>query len=120
MNALKANTSKIAALNDRFRMSLGIPAFSGGIPGNVVMTAGIAALPPDDVTAILGRVRTFSDFNEDNDPRGEHDFGAFEHAGQRVFFKFDYYAPDMMHGSEDPADPCKTVRILTIMLASEY
>jgi hypothetical protein len=120
MTALKTNTNKIAELNDRFRLSLGIPAFSGGIPGKVVMTAGIAALPADDMTAILTNVREFSDFTPDNDPRGEHDFGAFEHGGQRVFWKIDYYAPDMVHGSEDPADPCKTVRILTIMFASEY
>ncbi len=113
-------SNPIALINDRFRLSLGIPAFSGGIPGKVVMTAGIAALSPDDMTAVLTKVREFSDFSEDNDPCGEHDFGAFNHAGQKVFFKIDYYAPDLCHGSEDPADLCKTVRVLTIMLASEY
>jgi hypothetical protein len=59
-------------------------------------------------------------FTEDNDPHGEHDFGAFEHEGARIFWKIDYYAPDMEHGSENPADPKQTVRVLTIMLASEY
>jgi hypothetical protein len=112
--------NKIAELNDRFRVSLGIPAFSGGIPGKVVMTAGIAALPADDITAVLTKVREFSIFTPDNDPRGEHDFGTFEQAGEHGFWKIDYYAPDMIHGSEDPADPCKTARVLTIMLASEY
>jgi len=48
------------------------------------------------------------------------DFGAFEHEGQRIFWKIDYYAPDMEHGSENPADPKQTVRVLTIMLPSEY
>ncbi len=62
----------------------------------------------------------FDSFTEDNDPHGEHDFGAFEHAGQRIFWKIDYYAPDMEHGSENPADPQQTVRVLTIMLAREY
>ncbi len=120
MTARKSDSKKIAELNDRFRLSLGIPAFSGGIPGKVVMTAGIAALSADDMTAILTRVREFSDFNADNDPCGQHDFGAFDHGGQKVFFKIDYYAPDMVRGSDDPADPCKTVRVLTILFASEY
>ncbi len=62
----------------------------------------------------------FDSFTEDNDPHGKHDFGAFEHEGKRVFWKIDYYAPDMEHGSENPADPKQTVRVLTIMLASEY
>jgi hypothetical protein len=56
----------------------------------------------------------------DNDPQGERDFGAFEHNGDRIFWKIDYYAHDMEHGSEDASDPRQTVRVLTIMLASEY
>jgi Protein of unknown function (DUF3768) len=57
-------------------------------------------------------------------PYGEHDFGAFtfDHEGEslRIFWKIDYYAPDLLHGSEDPADPAQTIRVLTIMLAEEY
>jgi hypothetical protein len=64
----------------------------------------------------------FSRFDEDNDPHGEHDFGAMDvpEAG-RVFWKIDCYADGAMeHGSEDPADPRRSFRVLTVMLASEY
>jgi hypothetical protein len=36
------------------------------------------------------------------------------------FFKLGCFAPDMDGGSEDPADPEKTSRALTIMRADEY
>ena len=44
----------------------------------------------------------------------------FEEGGERYFFKIDYYAPNMSEGSDDPADPSKTRRVLTIGLASDY
>jgi Protein of unknown function (DUF3768) len=104
--------SKIALLNDSLRRTL--------TGGQVVMTQGVASLPESDLTQLLERVRRFRGFTEDNDPYGEHDFGSLELAGQTYFFKVDYYAPDMEGGSEDPADPAKTTRVLTIMRADEY
>lgn len=106
-------TQTIARLNDKCRKA-------PGMAGRWFETQGIAALPSLDRSAIREKVETFNDFNPDNDPYGEHDFGTFEHHGERIFWKIDYYAPDMMHGSEDPADPARTVRVLTVMLASEY
>ena len=105
-------TTRIAELNDRLRTT-----FMGG---KVLQTEGICALPEADQSAIREKVETFSDFSEDNDPYGEHDFGAFDHNGEKIFWKIDYYAPDMRHGSENPADPSQTVRVLTILLAIEY
>jgi Protein of unknown function (DUF3768) len=71
-------------------------------------------------TAIREKVETFDNFTSDNVPYGEHDFGVIEHEENRIFWKIDYYAPDMMHGSENPADPKQTIRVLTLMLAEEY
>ena len=62
----------------------------------------------------------FDRFDEDNDPYGEHDFGALEVEGERLFFKIDYYDHDLSAHSPDPADPSVTKRLLTIMLADEY
>jgi hypothetical protein len=105
-------TREIRRLNDSFRRSL-----SGG--GKRLMTAGIA-LPPEDQAAILGKVIALDAFTDDNDPHGEHDFGAFDHVGRRVFWKIDYYDQSLEFGSEDPPDPARTTRVLTIMLAEEY
>jgi hypothetical protein len=105
-------SARIRELNDELRRT-----FTGG---KVVMTAGVAALAEDDLARLLANVRSFNDFNADNDPHGEHDFGSMEQGGQTYFFKVDYYTPDMDGGSEDPADPAKTTRVLTIMRADEY
>ena len=113
----------IAILNDRFRKQLGMPPFfiEDIVPGRVLMTAGITALPPVTQIHIWAEVRDYDRFHADDDPYGEHDFGSFDCPGAgRIFWKIDYYAPDMLHGSEDPADTSRTVRVLTIMLASEY
>ncbi len=85
--------------------------------GRVVLTQGVATHPlrEDVITA----VREFTAFTQDNDPHGEHDFGGFEVAGERFFFKIDYYSDDSYtYGADPQAGPVK--RVLTIMQASEY
>lgn len=106
------HTARIRELNDVFR--------STWLTGKVLITKGIAGFSAELQSRIGEAVQTFTDFTPDNDPHGEHDFGAFTIEGHKVFWKIDYYAPDMEHGSEDPADPAKTRRVLTIMLAGEY
>jgi hypothetical protein len=104
--------TQIQQLNDAFRRS-----FVGGV---VVVTAGFESLPPDRRCAILRKVRAFDQFNADNDPHGEHDFGLIEDGGARYFWKIEYYDRDMELMSPDPADPSVTTRVLTVMLADEY
>lgn len=115
-------SSLIAEQNDRFRSMLQIPQFGQPeLRGQVVVTPGISALSPLRQIAILAEVRNFSAFSEDNDPYGEHDFGAFDHPGVgKIFWKIDYYDADYRFHSPDPADPKATRRVLTIMLAEEY
>ena len=117
------NSRKIAALNDRFRKDFYIPSFGPrSVPGRIVCTSGIAGLPPETQICIWAGVANFSVFTEDNDPHGEHDFGAFDVAGGgAIFWKIDYYADGQCEcGSENPADPAQSFRVLTIMLASEH
>ena len=111
------DAATIAAQNDLFRTSLGE---TPDLPGQTVLTQGVAALPPIEHIEVIRSVARFDTFNEDNDPHGEHDFGAFEVRGNRYFWKIDLYANDLKHGSDDPTNPEKTYRILTILLVSEY
>jgi hypothetical protein len=108
----RQKTARIRDLNDAFRST-----FSGG---NVVMTAGVDALPDMVKAAALQKAAKFDKFNEHNDPHGEHDFGSFELCGRRFFWKIDYFDRSMEYGSDDPSDPEKTTRVMTVMLASEY
>lgn len=104
---------RIRELNDLFRTQ-------GKGKGSIMLTQGVQELGGEQVVAVMSAVRSFNAFSEDNDPWGEHDFGAIELDGEKVFFKFDYYAPDLQSGSENPANEGGTHRVLTIMLASEY
>ena len=65
-------------------------------------------------------IAVYDDFCHENDPWEEHDFGAFEVDGHKIFFKIDYYDPTLTYHSDDPADPTITHRMITIMLAEEY
>jgi hypothetical protein len=105
-------TQRVRVMNDNFRCT-----FLGGM---VVLTQAVNELPLDVKAEVLLKVKAFKDFTRDNDPYGEHDFGCFEVAGETFYWKIDYYDADCQSGSEDPSDPDKTKRVLTIMLAGEY
>ena len=109
---MPTETEAIRTLNDNFRKT-----FTGG---KAVMTPGIAALGPEAVARIIQTVAVFDDFCHANDPHEEHDFGAFEADGKRVFFKIDYFDSTLTYHSPDPSDPSVTTRVITIMLAEEY
>lgn len=104
------DTQRIRELNDLSRQTFA--------NCRVVITAGVQAV--ENIDAVLRKVKQFDQFNADNDPYGEHDFGSFRHAGETIFWKIDYYDVDYSMHSPDPSDPAITARVLTVMLAEEY
>jgi hypothetical protein len=98
--------ARIRDLNDWVRRSF--------LGGKVVMTRGVSNLEPERIAVLLDRVRHFDVFTPDNDPHGEHDFGAFDEGGDRFFWKIDYYDIQMEFGSSNPADPAVTERRWTM------
>ena len=108
-----ARRPTITELNDEFRTN---PMRYG----RVMLTAGVNAIGADFVMRAMRLIANYGSFPHGDDPYREHDFGAFVLDGQRLFWKIDYYDPTMEAGSEDPADRSKTVRVMTVMLASEY
>jgi hypothetical protein len=104
--------SSIALLNDRFRST-----FFGG---NIVITPIVQNLDGITYRQLLHQVRTFDAFTEENDPYREHDFGRVCIRKDSFYWKIDYYDTTLKYGSEDPANPDITTRVLTIMHSSEY
>ena len=106
------NTDKIRQLNDSFRRTF--------IGGDVMLTLGIRMKSEKEVADILERVRTFKDFTPANNPYSEDDSASFDHNGEKIIWKIDYYDKNYRFLSDNPADPTITNRVLTIMTAEEY
>ena len=125
----REQTARIARLNDQARHAMGVAC-------RAVATVGFRSLPEADQSCVRELIETFDAFDDDNDPHGERDFGTIyqledgrwtterprvrEDECERVLWKLDYYDRDLAGGSEDPADPAITRRVLTIMLSDEY
>lgn len=103
---METQTTTIAMLNDKFRKN----------GQGITVTQGVQVL--DDLIGLINEIRRFDDFNEDNDPYQEHDFGTVYWLGEKVFWKIDCYDSTLSYG-EDPLSP-KCQRVMTLMLASEY
>lgn len=107
-----SGAAAIASLNDELRRS--------GRGGRILVTQGVSSLASFNVGELTSAIAAYSRFDVDNDPNGEHDFGIFEVFGAKLMWKIDYYDLDLEFGSENPADPNVTVRVLTVMLPREY
>ena len=116
--------SEIAKYNDLVRQSLLNTTIeqqlkNAGCRYEIMVTASVHHAIENKI-GLFREVATFNHFNEENDPYSEHDFINFTFEDHTINAKFDYFDPDLEHGSEDPADLSKTVRVLTIMLARDY
>ena len=123
MNLQSKNATRIAELNDALRAALvyRVPAPHG----QIMMTRGVASLDDRTRGDLLNSVARFSDFNENNDPYGEHDFAKITIGEQTFFFKIAYYdraswKSGKEYGAEDPSNMNTSWRVMTIMKASEY
>ena len=106
----------ITLLNDRFRKTI---FFRPLRSGKLVLTRGIGTLPDDQLKAVALATINQSEFDEGNDPHGEHDFGIVQlHNLPKCYWKIDYYSSaSMQYGTEDLIN---AYRVLTVMLADEY
>jgi len=107
-----SNTEKIKQLNDKLRTTC--------TGGRIVMTQGVLAQGAETARQVLILVKNFTAFSEDNDPYGEHDFGAITHNNIKYFWKIDYYDLNYAMHSPDASNPEVTNRVLTLFLAEEY
>ena len=110
-------TETIARLNDRARLGFDRSA-------RTVITRNCLAAFGDiaGTQAIVNQARLLAAMRRcrfaPDSP--ERDLGEFEFGGQTVWVKVDYYDADCAYGSEDPADPAVTTRVVTILLPADY
>jgi hypothetical protein len=98
---------KVVALNDQLRTT-----FKGG---RVQMTRNVYDL--DDrlrgrALSVLARYNKFS-------PDSEHDCGVFIFAGFAFEWRIEYRDKDGVGQSPDPADPDRTMRVLTLYVTED-
>jgi hypothetical protein len=102
----------IARLNDKLRQH--------GQGGAIMLTRGVQLLGDYCPLTLMSALARYDRFDMHNDPHGERDFGDLSLFGADMLWKIDYDDQSLTYGSEDPANPAITQRILTVMLACEY
>ena len=113
---------KIALLNDELRKKLiSGELFKAENKDKAYITRGASIFVNGmNRMQFLNNVALYRNFTEDNNPYGERDFGNFMYQKEKIFWKIDYKDNSMMYHSPDASDPSQTIRVLTIMKASEW
>lgn len=102
----------IARLNDQLRTT--------GVGGALMITANVKRITGFDPYVLAAALANYEGFDPDNDPHGERDFGDLTLWGWDLLWKIDYFDLAMEYGSNDPANPLITRRVLTVMLAMDW
>lgn len=117
------NRNLIQQQNDKFRQESCFNEICKEIPGQVTVSQGVNAWSQSNVDLmqeLLLGIATCKQFEEDNDPYGEHDFGAVTIGKAKFFWKISYYDRDYEYLADDPTDLAQCRRGLHIMMACEY
>ncbi|RXZ64236.1 DUF3768 domain-containing protein [Pelagerythrobacter rhizovicinus] len=85
-----------------------------------MVTQGVLGITGYNLQMLTEALAAYNSFDADNDPHGERDFGDLKLWGTDLLWKIDYYDRDLKYGSDDPADPSRTARVLTVMTATEW
>lgn len=99
--------ARIRALNDEFRRN--------ARGGSLIFSRSIEILGGEYVARVREAVAEFDAFAEFDEADGEHDIGCAEVDGAVYFWIIDYYDLNRQFRSEDPSDPARTVRTLTVV-----
>ena len=114
---------RVQQQNDAFRQGMFVNLNSPNAmkpAGKYCVSAGVHGLNGLSKALILAAVRNDTNFTEDNDPYGEHEFGVIELSGlPKVFWRIDYYADETLTDGGDP-DEEDVYRLLTIYFADEH
>lgn len=88
--------------------------------GEIVYSSGMSIFSNYDLCQIMRTISFYDDFNKDNNPYEEKDFGIINFKIYKIIWKIDYYDIEMKYHSPAPYDSSKTKRVMTVMLADEY
>jgi hypothetical protein len=102
----------IAQLNDKLRKT--------GEGGTILITQNLRRVTGFSALALAAALANYDGFAPEHDPHGERDFGDLTLFGVDLLWKIDYYKTDLKFGSNDPANPEVTHRVLTVMLAMDW
>ena len=119
MNTIENTTltsEQLSRINDNIRKNLCLLNCNvrvDGVYGQLVFTRNAIDILGENLAVLLVAIAKFDEFNEGNDPHGEHDFGKIELFGETWFWKFDYYDRKLQYFGHE-------VHVLTVMNANDY